>query len=162
MIKLIVEGKMILSETEKMVVLNMFTKVIDQSTILSVGKELMFNTLPYSSNFPQPFRRRQQVTGIFPTMFCTLPKTKSIFFATFNFQSANGYMVCKGQSCSMEKSYQTFSLVYTYLFTPTEKQVLTTNSNLSQICFLGTTPVLVWNVLVNENSKVEARTRESD
>ena len=35
-------------------------------------------------------------------------------------------------------------------FTSIEKQVLTTYTNLSQFCFLGTTPVLAPNVWANE------------
>ena len=44
-------------------------------------------------------------------------------------------------------------------FTSTEKQVLTTFTNLSRFCFLGTTPVLAPNVWANEKSHVETRSR---
>ena len=37
-------------------------------------------------------------------------------------------------------------------FTSIEKQVLTTYTNLSRFCFLGTTPVLAPNVWANEKS----------
>ena len=36
-------------------------------------------------------------------------------------------------------------------FTSIEKQVLTTYTNLSRLCFLGTSPVLTLNVWANEN-----------
>ena len=38
-------------------------------------------------------------------------------------------------------------------FTSIEKQVLTTYTNLSRFCFLGTTPVLARNVWANEKSQ---------
>ena len=38
-------------------------------------------------------------------------------------------------------------------FTSTEKQVLTTYTDLSRFCFLGTTPVLAPNVWANEKSQ---------
>ena len=47
-------------------------------------------------------------------------------------------------------------------FTSIEKQVLTTYTNLSRFCFLGTTPVLAPNVWANENPKVDTRPRESN
>ena len=47
-------------------------------------------------------------------------------------------------------------------FTSIEKQVLTTYTNLSQLCFLGTKPVLAPNVWANENPKVDTRSRESN
>ena len=43
-----------------------------------------------------------------------------------------------------------------------EKQVLTTSTNLSQICFLGTTPVLTLDMRVNDDPKVDARSQESN
>ena len=47
-------------------------------------------------------------------------------------------------------------------FTSIQKQVLTTYTNLSRFCFLGTIPVLVPNVWANENPKVDTRFRESN
>ena len=44
-------------------------------------------------------------------------------------------------------SFLTFKHIY---FTSIEKQVLTTYTNLSRFCFLGTTPVLAPNVWANE------------
>ena len=43
-----------------------------------------------------------------------------------------------------------------------EKQVLTTDTNLSQFCFLGTTPVLAPNVWANEKSQVVTRSWDSN
>ena len=51
-------------------------------------------------------------------------------------------------------------------FTSIEKQVLKIYTNLSRICFLGTTPVLVPNVWANvgqwKNPKVDTHTGESN
>ena len=44
-------------------------------------------------------------------------------------------------------------------FTSTEKQVLTTNTNLSQVSFLETAPVLMLIVWVNENPEVDVQHR---
>ena len=48
------------------------------------------------------------------------------------------------------KDYVKFKHIY---FTSIEKQVLTTSTNLSRFCFLGTTPVLAPNVWANEKSQ---------
>ena len=47
-------------------------------------------------------------------------------------------------------------------FTSIEKQVLTTYTNLSPFCSLGTTPVLAPNVCANENLKVNICSWESN
>ena len=47
-------------------------------------------------------------------------------------------------------------------FTLIEKQVLTTYTNLSRFCFLGTTPVLAPYVWANENPQVDTRSRVSN
>ena len=48
--------------------------------------------------------------------------------------------------------FQVKYVKYIY-FTSTEKQVLTTNTNLSRFCFLGSTPVLAPTVWANEKSQ---------
>ena len=47
-------------------------------------------------------------------------------------------------------------------FTSIKKQVLTSYTNLSRFCFLGTTPDLEPNVRANENIKVDIPSRESN
>ena len=47
-------------------------------------------------------------------------------------------------------------------FTSIEKQVLTTYTNPSRFCFLGTTPVLAPNVGPMKNPKVETRSWDSN
>ena len=57
-----------------------------------------------------------------------------------------------------------FSLVFKKdnYFTSIEKQVLTTYTNLSRFCSLGTTPVLAPNMWANENPKLDTRSWESN
>ena len=53
-------------------------------------------------------------------------------------------------------------LVYYYLFYIDWEQLLKNYTNLSQFCFLGTTPVLAANVWANENPKVDPRSWKSN
>ena len=46
-------------------------------------------------------------------------------------------------------------------FTSIEKKVLTSYTNLSQFCFLGTTQLLVPNVWANENPKVDTYSNQT-
>ena len=52
-----------------------------------------------------------------------------------------------------------FKLIY---FISIEKQVLTTFTNLSLFCFLGTTTLLAHNMWANENPKVDTHSWESN
>ena len=47
-------------------------------------------------------------------------------------------------------------------FTSIQIQVLTTYTNFSRFCFLGTTPLLAPNVWATENPKVDTHSRESN
>ena len=58
-------------------------------------------------------------------------------------------------SVCMHNRFLVVLFKYIY-FTSIEKQVLTTHTNLSRCCFLGTTPVLAPNVWANENPKAGA------
>ena len=76
--------------------------------------------------------------------------------------------ICKWKSYSNDVINVTFtykkmhSCSKNIYFTWNEKQVLTTYTNLSRFCSLGTTPVPSSNEWANENPKVDTRSRESN
>ena len=69
---------------------------------------------------------------------------------TMYFVQVLNKMFCSLLFCSLQ--LKKFKFKHTY-FSSIEKQVLTTYTNLSRFCFLGTTPVLAPNVWANEKSQ---------
>ena len=67
-------------------------------------------------------------------------------------------LICDAMQC-INIVLDNYTCIY---FTSIDEQVLTTYTNLSRFCCLGTTPVFAPNVWANENPKVDTSSRESN